>query len=155
MGKLLNLLSGQTSDKCISMLINFLWCTLDTITWNSTISLYCDNNNNNSLCNIYFLPSGHSHSGMLMRHLAAEPRSIAELLLLLSGRLERSCRLRIRWCGTGGFQEHGQCFFIGLSCSIIIIIIKKDWQCKAGRGRLSPYQSEDPSPTLPTCRGKE
>ena len=37
----------------------------------------------------------------------------------------------------------------------IIIIIKKDWQCKAGRGRLPPYQSEDPSPTLPTYRGKE
>ena len=42
------------------------------------------------------------------------------------------------------------CFII-----IIIIIIKKDWQCKAGRGRLPPYQSEDPSPTLPTYRGKE
>ena len=26
---------------------------------------------------------------------------------------------------------------------IIIIIIKKDRQCKAGRGRLTPYQSED------------
>ena len=38
---------------------------------------------------------------------------------------------------------------------IIIVIIKKDWQCKAGRGRLTPYQSEDPSPTLPTYRGKE
>ena len=38
---------------------------------------------------------------------------------------------------------------------IIIIIIKKDWQRKAGRGRLPPYQSEDPSPTLPTYRGKE
>ena len=37
----------------------------------------------------------------------------------------------------------------------IIIIIKKDWQCKDGRGRLSPYQSEDPSPTLQTNRGKE
>ena len=24
-----------------------------------------------------------------------------------------------------------------------------------GRGRLTPYQSEDPSPTLPTYRGKE
>ena len=36
-----------------------------------------------------------------------------------------------------------------------IIIIKKDWECKAGRGRLTPYQSEDPSPTLPTYRGKE
>ena len=38
---------------------------------------------------------------------------------------------------------------------IIIIIIKKDWQCKAGRGRLTPYQSEYPSPILPTYRGKE
>ena len=37
----------------------------------------------------------------------------------------------------------------------VIIIIKKDWQCQAGRGRLTPYQSEDPSPTLPTYRGKE
>ena len=38
---------------------------------------------------------------------------------------------------------------------LIIIIIKKDWQCKVGRGRLTPYQSEDPSPTLPTYGGKE
>ena len=43
----------------------------------------------------------------------------------------------------------------GYTILIIIIIIKKDWQCKAGRGRLPPYQSEDPSPTLPTYRGKE
>ena len=45
-----------------------------------------------------------------------------------------------------------------VTCSVIIIIIiniKKDWQCKAGRGRLTPYQSEDPSPTLPTYRRKE
>ena len=28
----------------------------------------------------------------------------------------RSCWPRIRWCRTGGFQEQGQCFFIGLSC---------------------------------------
>ena len=38
---------------------------------------------------------------------------------------------------------------------IIIIIIQKDRQCKALRGRLTPYQSEDPIPTLPTYRGKE
>ena len=38
---------------------------------------------------------------------------------------------------------------------IIMIIIKKDWQCKAVGGRLTPYQSEDPSPTLATYRGKE
>ena len=25
----------------------------------------------------------------------------------------------------------------------------------AGRGRLTPYKSEEPSPTLPTYRGKE
>ena len=36
------------------------------------------------------------------------------------GLAERSCR--IRWCGTGGFQDQGQCFFIGLSCSIPTIV---------------------------------
>ena len=36
--------------------------------------------------------------------------------------LERSCCPRIRWCGTGGFQEQGQCFFIDLSCSIPTIL---------------------------------
>ena len=36
---------------------------------------------------------------------------------------------------------------------IIIIIIKRGWQCKAGRERLTPYQSEDPNPT--THRKKE
>ena len=49
-----------------------------------------------------------------------------------------------------GVGSLGSCFFY-----IIIIIIKKDWQCKAGRGRLPPYQSEDPSPTVPTYRGKK
>ena len=43
----------------------------------------------------------------------------------------------------------------GGNIAIIIIIIKKDGQCKAGRGRLTPYQSENPSATLPTYRGKE
>ena len=38
---------------------------------------------------------------------------------------------------------------------IIIIIIKIGWQCKAGRERLTPYQSEDPSPTIPTDRMNE
>ena len=38
---------------------------------------------------------------------------------------------------------------------IIIIIINKGWQCKAGRERLTPYQSEDPNPTTPTQRMKE
>ena len=38
---------------------------------------------------------------------------------------------------------------------IIFIFIKKDWQYKAGRSRLTPYQSEDPRPTLPTYRARE
>ena len=38
---------------------------------------------------------------------------------------------------------------------IIIIIIKKGRQCKAGRERLTPYQSEEPNPTTPTHRMKE
>ena len=37
----------------------------------------------------------------------------------------------------------------------IIIIIKRGWQCKAWRERLTPYQSEDPNPTTPTNRMKE
>ena len=38
---------------------------------------------------------------------------------------------------------------------IIFIIIIKGRQCKAGRERLTPYQSEDPNPTTPTHRKKE
>ena len=38
---------------------------------------------------------------------------------------------------------------------IIIIIIRKGRQYKAGRERLTPYQSEDPNPTTTTHRMKE
>ena len=38
---------------------------------------------------------------------------------------------------------------------IIIIIIKKGQLCKAEREWCTPYQSEDPSPTIPTYRQKE
>ena len=53
---------------------------------------------------------------------AAEPRSTAGLLFpsrCLSGTILLT---RIRWCGTGGFQVQGQCFFTGLSCSIPTIV---------------------------------
>ena len=36
--------------------------------------------------------------------------------------LEWSCWPRVRWCGTGGFQEQGKSFIIGLSCSIPTIV---------------------------------
>ena len=39
--------------------------------------------------------------------------------------------------------------------NIIIIIIKKGAQCKAGRDRSTPSRSEDPSPTIKTDRKKE
>ena len=48
---------------------------------------------------------------------------------------------RIRWCRTGGFQEQGQWFFIGLSCSILAIVFYYfslsllpviGWDCGAG-----------------------
>ena len=42
-----------------------------------------------------------------------------------------------------------------IGCSVDIIIIKKCQQCKAGRELYTPYQSEDPSPTIPTYRQKE
>ena len=38
---------------------------------------------------------------------------------------------------------------------IIIIIIRKGRQCKAEREWYTPYQSEDPSPTIPTYRQKK
>ena len=38
---------------------------------------------------------------------------------------------------------------------IIIIIIKKGRQCKTEREWYTPYQSEDPSPTIPIYRQKE
>ena len=38
---------------------------------------------------------------------------------------------------------------------IIIIIIKKGRQCKAGTERLTAYQTEDPNPTTPTHKMKE
>ena len=47
-------------------------------------------------------------------------------------------------------QPYGELLVI-----IIIIIIRKGRQCKAGRERLTPYQSEDPNPTTPTHRMKE
>ena len=34
-------------------------------------------------------------------------------------------------------------------------VIKNSWQCKAGRERLTPYQSEVHSPTIPTHRINE
>ena len=43
----------------------------------------------------------------------------------------------------------------GNFAAIIIIIIKTDQQCKAERGRLTPYQYEYHSPTLPAYRVKE
>ena len=58
-----------------------------------------------------------SHIGTLMHRLAAEHCSIAGLLFP-----SRCPCGMIRWCGTGGFQEQSQCFFIGLSCSIHTIV---------------------------------
>ena len=35
--------------------------------------------------------------------------------------VERSWWPRIRWCGVGGFQEQGQCLFIGLAASSLFV----------------------------------
>ena len=45
--------------------------------------------------------------------------------------------------------------FLFIIIIIIIIIIKKGRQCEAEREWCTPYQSEDPSPTIPTYRQKE
>ena len=55
-----------------------------------------------------------SHIGSLMLLLAAEPQDLYSLL--------RVPLDTIRLCATGGFQERGQCFFIGLSRSIPTIV---------------------------------
>ena len=53
-----------------------------------------------------------------------------------------------------GSDPSGLLFFL-VSFIIIIIIIKKGRQCKAGRERLTPYQSEDPNPTRKTTELKK
>ena len=50
--------------------------------------------------------------------------------------------------------DHEQMLIV-LIIIIIIIIIKKGRHCKAEREWCTPYQSEDPSPTIPTNRQKE
>ena len=62
-----------------------------------------------------------SHIGILMRRLAAEPRSTTRLSFPSQCPSGTILRTSIRWCGTGGFQEQGPCSFIGLSCSIPIL----------------------------------
>ena len=42
-----------------------------------------------------------------------------------------------------------------METQLLLLLLKKDWQCKAGRERLTPYQFEDPNPTTPTHRIKE
>ena len=37
---------------------------------------------------------------------------------------------------------------------LLLLLLKKIGNARQ-RGRLTPYQSEDPSPTIPTYRGKE
>ena len=44
--------------------------------------------------------------------LAAELAVSQDFCLLVSVSVERSCRPYIRWRGTRGFQEQGQCFFL-------------------------------------------
>ena len=70
-----------------------------------------------------FVPVGVKHGALIADHntyapAAAESRSTQELHSPLSVSVERSCRPCIRCCGTGGFQGHGQCFFIGLRSSL-------------------------------------
>ena len=64
------------------------------------------------------------HIGTLMHRLAAEPCSTAALLFPFrcpSGTILLA-PFSMVWDWTVGFQEQGQCFFIGLSCSIPTIV---------------------------------
>ena len=80
--------------------------------------------------------------------------------MLIRSRLIRSCSPRIRCCRTGGFQEQGQCFFIGLSCSMPTIVSSTifpflfflyiGWYCGAGVFGLIGCTSLSLSLALPT-----
>ena len=75
---------------------------------------------------------------------------------------ERSCRTRSWWCGTSGFKEQGQCFFIDLSCSILSSLLWSStifpflffwyigWNCGAGVFGLISCISFSLSLALPT-----
>ena len=52
-------------------------------------------------------------------------------------------------------NANGVVDFLARNPLLFIIVIKKGWQCKAWRERLTPYQSEDPNPTTPNHRMKE
>ena len=83
-----------------------------------------------------------SHIGTIMHRLAAEPCSTAGLLF--SSRCPSGTILLTPYTMVWDwrFQEHGQCFFIGLSCSIPTIIFYSfsisllslyiGWYCGAG-----------------------
>ena len=107
-----------------------------------------------------------SHIGTLMHCLAAEPCSTAGLLftfrcpsgtilltpfsMVWDWQVSRAGPMLLYW---PKLLYPYYSLLLSFPFSSFIIIIKKDWQCKAGRGRLTPYQSEHPSPTLPTYRG--
>ena len=43
--------------------------------------------------------------------------------------VERSKWPRVRWCGTGGFQEQGKCLFIGLAARSLLFSLSLLWFC--------------------------
>ena len=85
--------------------------------------------------------------------LAAEPRSTAGLYSHLCVSVERSRRPCIRWYGTGGFEKQGQCFLIGLSCSLpfglppfpFFFFLSIEWFCGARVFGLIGCKSFSPS----------
>ena len=62
----------------------------------------------------------------------------------------------VRVCCNKAFKKHFKFYFDERThngVTIIIIIIKNGWHCKAGGERLMPpYQSEDSRPTIQTHR---
>ena len=102
-------------NKCIIFELNELSITLSTLWWCSTWTVCASAGN--TRCSAW------SHIGILMCRFAGESSSTAGLLFSYQiVFLERSCWHRIQRCGTGWFQEQGQCFFFGLSCPIPVIV---------------------------------
>ena len=72
-----------------------------------------------------------------VKHYFHASASLAKWLAVKAN--SRTARVRASWAAKRFRQMHAK---------IIIIIIKKGQQWKAGREWYTPYQSEDPSPTI-------
>ena len=99
-----------------------------------------------------------SHFGTLMRLLATELAAPQDFYSTSSISVELSWWPRIRWCGTGGFQEQSPLFFYWPSCSLpfcfllfsLLFFHSMGWYCGDGVFGLICCYLLSPGLSLPT-----